>query len=142
MITHDTAVDETRDRLAPDDRVGNALCDALLELPDPALVRVVNYHGDWAEAAPDWQDFRRAVDRCGDDIAARWPAPSIYGDDIVVRAAKLVGKYDRVALRGSPTPNSETVSGEIFERYCSVRGAPELVPLEDVADHFGGGDER
>lgn len=140
MSTHDEAVDETREKLEPDDVVGNALCDQLLELPDPSLVRVVNYHGDWCEAAPDWQDFRRAIDRCGDDVAARWPSESIYGNDIVVRAAKVVGTYDRAVSRAAPTHGPKTVSGDIFERLCSVRGPPELVPLADVEPLFAGGE--
>ena len=135
MSTHDEAVDETRERLAPDDVVGNALCDALLASPDPSLIRVVNYHGDWAEAIPDSHDFRRAIAACHAEIALRWPAQDSHGDDIVVRATADAGVFERAAVGSS---GSEHVTGGVIGRLCEARGAPELVPHGQVASHFGG----
>ena len=135
-------VTEAEDGLNPNDPVGNALLDAQ-NSADPRLLRVLNYHGNWAESAPTWEDFRTAIQSCHGDIAARWPAQDEHGDDVIVRATKYVGSFERVAARdGTTITNVATVTGGVIEDLCALRGAPRLVPLDNVFHHFEDGAHR
>jgi len=129
--------------LEPDDAVGNALCDALLDDPDPALIRVVNYHGDWAEAVPNWQDFRIALSRCP-SVVAKFP---IDGRDAVAELVRsvpeTVGQYERVRIDGDTTiSNSARVTSSAIDDLVDVYAGPRLVSFDDVQRHFEDGDAR
>lgn len=119
---------ESAQELAPDDVVGNALCDALLDAPDPSVIRVLNAHGGWCEASPSVQDYLRTLERVP-DLAARWPAPDEHGTAI------LVYHEDGIRRRretDSPSVDSAVVSVTEVERIVDARGQPELVPRDAV----------
>lgn len=133
-----TDPEETRDRLDPDDAVGNILCDLLLDTGTTTspIQRVLNAHGDWAEAMPSWQDYREALD-ASPRLVCRWPPADEHGETILVRATKAVGTYERVPVRGETTvAHAAEVSGGIIEVLTEMRGLPELVVLEDTYRHF------
>ncbi|GGO03699.1 hypothetical protein [Haloarcula pellucida] len=129
-----TNPEDARDELAPNDVVGNMLCDELLEMPDDAVIRVLNYYGDWCESAPAWTDFRRTLDRCR-GVVAHWPAGEDHDTAIYVRATMDVGLYERATVVDADL-DPITVSGDYVQQMIESRGAPELVPLEAVADQF------
>jgi len=135
-----TDPEAARGELEPDDVVGNALCDLLLEAPNPAVIRVLNYHGNWAEAVPQWTDFRQTLDSC-QDVVLRFPAPDMYGNTVLVRASNEVGRYERVAVDGDTTlGHVSEASAALIESLVESRGGPELVPFDDVQSHFLDGD--
>jgi len=119
--------------LEPDDVVGNALCDALLATPDPSVIRVLNAHGEWCEAAPSVQDYIRTLERVP-SVVARWPAPNFHGTDTLVYAD---GGIRRVRESDSPTATAEIITPPDVRRLVDIRGQPELVPREDSG--IGGG---
>lgn len=127
---------EDIDELDPDDVVGNALCDALLQNPDPAVVRVLNAHGEWCEAAPSVQDYIRTLEQVP-SVVARWPAPDAKGTAILVYCDDGIR---RVREFCSATVSSEIVTLSAVRRIVDARGRPELVPREETA--VSGGDER
>lgn len=124
--------EDARD-LAPDDVVGNSLCDALLANPDPSIIRVLNAHGEWCEAAPSVQDYIRTLERVP-SLVARWQGPDENGTAILVYAD---GGIRRVREGDSPTATPEIVTLPDVQRIIDTRGQPELVPREDTG--IGGG---
>lgn len=133
---------DARERLAEDDSVGQELCDLLTndDKPDAPIQRVLNAHGDWAEAKPSWQDYRKTLD-ASDRLVCRWERPSIYGETLLVRATDVVGEYERVPVRdGTTVANAATTSGGLIEVLVKMRGQPTLLALEDVYQHFVDGD--
>ncbi|MBX0325767.1 hypothetical protein EGH21_22375 [Halomicroarcula sp. F13] len=131
-----TVADDGASRdLAPNDPVANALLDYLDGIEDAAVARVLNAYVDDREASPNWTDYRRALDRCP-DVVGRWPSADDHGTDILVRAGDTVGLYQRVPVRDTATAHAAQVSGDIIETLVEARGAPELVPLDDVHNHF------
>lgn len=132
MVADIADMDGARE-LEPDDVVGNALCDALLANPDPSIIRVLNAHGEWCEAAPSVQDYLRTLERVP-SLVARWQGPTIYGTAILVYAD---GGIRRVREGDSPTATPEVVTLPDVQRIIDIRGQPELVPREDTG--IGGG---
>jgi len=130
--------DTARDELDPDDFVGNELLDAHDETAHPALIRVLNHHGSWAESVPSHEDIRRTLDIC-DQIVARWPATDAHGSAILVTATIHVGSYKRKLEAGRDGDGGKIVTGRTIEELVDLRGLPELVALQDVAEHFDGG---
>ncbi|MDS0258536.1 hypothetical protein NDI56_03810 [Haloarcula sp. S1CR25-12] len=120
--------DDARE-LAPDDVVGNALCDALLDNPDPAVIRVLNAHGEWARAAPSVQDYCRTLEQVP-SIVARWPADS-HGTDVFVyvRDGSLY-RYNAPTDEVLTAPKRTTATG--VRSVVDARGRPELLPREDT----------
>ena len=137
MITHGDAVDETRDQLAPDDHVGNALCDALLESPDPSLIRVVNYHGDWAEAIPDARDFIRSLNRCS-GVVAQYLVDGPDAVSVLFRSADEPGHFERVRVDGHDAISDvASVTSRALVDCHETYAGPRLVPLDDYRFVFG-----
>ena len=112
--------------LAPDDVVGNALCDALLESPDPSIVRVLNAHGEWCESAPSAQDYVRTLERVP-SVVARFPGP----DDGL---ALFVCAKDGIRWFWE---GDHPAMHRPAESIVESRGQPELVLREDAL--LGGG---
>jgi len=137
-----------RERLEPDDTVGNILCDLLADetAPTAPVQRVLNEYGDWAEARPSWQDYRKALG-ASERVVCRWPPADEHGEAILVRATNVVGEFEREFERvpvcdGTAVANAATVSGELIKVLTAMRGRPTLLALEDSYQHFLDGGSR
>jgi len=127
MVADITDMGDARE-LAPDDVVGNALCDALLEAPSPSVIRVLRAYGDWSESAPSVQDYIITLKRAP-SVAARWSAPDEQGTAILVYYANGIR---RRRASDSPTATAEIVTLSAVRRIVEARGRPDLVPREDT----------
>ncbi|WP_277540254.1 hypothetical protein [Haloarcula laminariae] len=127
MVIDVTDMDDARE-LAPDDIVGNALCDALLEAPSPSVIRVLRAYGDWSEAVPAVQDYIITLKRAP-SVVARWPAPDDQGTAVLVYYADGIR---RRRASDSPTATAEIVTLSEVRRTVEARGRPELVPREET----------
>ena len=139
-----TDPDEARSELEPDDSVGNILCDLLADetAPTAPVQRVLNEYGDWAEARPSWQDYRKALD-ASERVVCRWPPADEHGEAVLVRATNVVGEFERVPVCDeTAVANAATVSGELIKVLTAMRGRPTLLALEDSYQHFLDGGSR
>lgn len=136
-----SAIDPTTNaEIGSADVVGNAICDALMESPDPALIRVINWYGDWAEAAPNAQDFARTLRRC-EEVVAKWPIEGPDSVAVLVRSKRTAGAYGRVRVDGETAiTNVATVSTTSITDCYDTYGTPRLIPLDDVRSAFRDGD--
>jgi len=123
----------------PENPVEDALLRAYKQTTDSRVLRVYNYASTDKNAHPAARDFVHALRRTH-DIAARWEVDD--GAHVYIRT-KADGEFERVRVEdGDTVSNVAQVTITAIEDCCAAHGRPDIVPLDDVLQHFTDGDAR
>lgn len=135
----DAPFDEA-DHVAPDDAVGNALCDALLAEPDAAgIQRVLDHYLGEVDTTPGWRDYRDVL-QASACVALEW-SPERARPTVYYRQSGSRSLFERVRVQDDHAVSDiRAVSKHALADVYAAYGAPELVPVDAVAHYFEGGE--